>query len=111
MRQIKGGGAQTRAFSFSLLSVAGEAENGEVHFSIGAALAEVRKVAEVVGLAVLDDEYGAGLQHLRMEHKLRNAGKVGQIVGRVGKNDVEFRAASFDKLKGVAFHLNEVGVV
>ena len=82
-----------------------EAEDGEVHLAVGALLEEVGQVTEIVGLAVLDDEDGVGLEHLRIEHELGNGAKVGQIVRRVGKNDIEFCAASFHKLKCVALHL------
>ena len=79
-----------------------------MHFAIDSLLGELGEVAEVVGAGVLYDDEGAGLHHLAAEDKLGELWQLGQVVGRVGEDEVELAGAGGYELEHVALYLNQV---
>ena len=83
-------------------------EDGEVDASVGSVLDETGRLAEVVLLAMLEDEDAVGLQQAALQHEVGNPGQRFQRVGRVGEDEVELLVAALDEPEALA---DETGMV
>jgi len=66
--------------------------------------------AEVVLLAMLEDQETAGLEHLLFEDEAGDGGQFGESVGWVGENEVELLLAGADEAEDVAADEDVVAV-
>ena len=64
-------------------------EEGEVDSAVGAELLEKGMGGEVGGLAVFEDEDAIGGEPARLEDEVGELVKLGEVVGRVGEDEVE----------------------
>ena len=64
-----------------------------------------------MGAGVFEDEEGAGRHEAAAEHRYGYFGEAGEVVGRIGENEVERSGGVADKAQCVAFHENKVVVV
>ena len=67
----------------------GMLEEGEVDGTVGAELLEEGMGGEVGGLAVFEDEDAIGGEPARLEDEVGDLVKIGEVVGRIGEDEVE----------------------
>lgn len=83
-------------------------EKREIHFAIGAQLRELWQMAEVVGTGMLHYHHGARLYHLALKDESGQVGKLWQVVGWVGKDEIKLLRARANKAEYIAFHLAQI---
>ena len=66
--------------------------------------------AEVVLLAMLEDQETAGLEHLLFENEIRDGRQLGESVGWVGEDEIELLLAGADETEDVAADEDVVAV-
>lgn len=78
------------------------AEEAEIYAAVGAVFDETRHVLERVVLAVLENEYAAGLQHSALQYHPGQQRQFGKGVRRVGKDEVELLTTALNEAEHVA---------
>ena len=80
----------------------------EMHFAVHALLGELGQMAEVVGFGVFDDDQCAGLHHLAVQDEFGQLWQLGQVIGWIGEDQVEFARAGTDELENVPLNLYKI---